>query len=185
MSISRKGRLSLVGVGIALLLPASLVVCLSPFSYASVCSKCGAIKHTTEWQFRRTSIGIFSQSSTQETPLSLALSSSGIVKNHSHEWLFSQGGGNGVRCALGEGHAIRGSVESEGLAQVLLATERFGEVQFRDRLLQMVFDAQSSEMARGVGITVPTNVLLQAQSFREWMIEEIKVLDWQAEWVRK
>jgi len=109
------------------------------FGFTSVCSRCGAIRDTTDWQIPLTSITVFSLSSTHASPVSTILTSTGIIVAHEHKWLFCQGGGNGVRCAIGAGRHIRPAVESDGVAAVIAASQRFGELQFRDRLLRALF----------------------------------------------
>lgn len=110
------------------------------FGYSSVCSRCGAVRQTTEWQIPRTSIPILSRSSVRQTPVSLSMTTNRIAPPHGHQWVFAQGGGNGVRCALGRARLVRSTVESSQVAQLLTALERYGERGFRDKVLTNLFD---------------------------------------------
>jgi hypothetical protein len=148
-----------------------------PFSYSSVCSRCGIVCHTTKWQLPGTRFTVFDQSSERDTPVSLSLRADGIVGPHSHQWLFAQGGGNGVRCALGEGRYIRPALESEGVASILYASQRFGEIKFRDRLVRLMFDPKTSQAVRDLGFSAPTNRFIDATEFRAWLDRETEFFD--------
>jgi hypothetical protein len=144
MSMKRKKRFLIVGASVLLIaLVASAL--FGRFGFTSVCSRCGEIRDTTEWQIPLTSVTVFSPSSEHTSPVSTALTTSGIVAAHEHQWLFCQGGGNGVTCAIGEGRHIRPVVQSDAVAAIIAASQRFGETQFRDRLLRALFDPKTSE----------------------------------------
>ena len=145
------------------------------FSFTSVCSRCGAIRDTTEWQIPLTSVTLFRLSSEHASAVSTVLASTGIVAGHEHKWLFCQGNGNGVRCAIGEGRHVRPTVESAAVAAVIAASERFAELQFRDRLLRALLDPKTSEAVRGLG--TPTNGFADASAFRAWLAQETESFD--------
>jgi hypothetical protein len=147
------------------------------FGFTSVCSQCGAIRDTTDWQIPLTSVTVFSHSSERGSPVSTVLTSSGIIATHQHQWLFCQGGGNGVTCAIGEGGHVRPVVESDGVAAIISASQRFGELQFRDRLLHALFDPKTSEAVRGLGMSAPTNGFSDATMFRAWLTQETESFD--------
>src|SRR5215204_6449400 len=94
----------LVGIAMfaALATVVTLALMMGPFGYTSVCNRCGALRSTTEWQLPMTSLTVFRSSTESESPLSRVLLTNGIVAAHSHQWLFAQGGGNGVKCAIGK-----------------------------------------------------------------------------------
>lgn len=147
------------------------------FGFTSVCSQCGAIRDTTDWQFPLTSVTVFSHSSEHASPVSTVLTSSGIVATHQHQWLFCQGGGNGVKCAIGGGRHIKPVVESDDVAAIISASQRFGELQFRDRLLHALFDLKISEAVRGLGMNAPTNGFSDAPAFHAWLARESPSFD--------
>lgn len=145
------------------------------FGFTSVCSRCGAIRETTDWQIPLTSLTVFSHSSEHASPVSAVLTSSGIIAVHEHKWLLCQGGGNGVRCAIGEGRHIRPAVQSDGVAAVIAASQRFGELQFRDRVLRALFDPKTAEAV--CGLCTPTNGFVDASAFRLWLSRETESFD--------
>ena len=147
------------------------------FRFTSVCSRCGAIQDTTEWQIPLTSFTLFSHASDRPSPVSTVLKSSGLVAAHEHQWLFCSGGGNGVTCALGDGRHIRPAVESSGVATAIEASQQFGESQFRDRLLRDLFDPKTSEAVRGLGMSVPANGFPDASAFRDWLSQVTETFD--------
>jgi hypothetical protein len=168
-------------IAVAFALVALMVVAAAAFfgrfGFASVCSQCGATRETTDWQIPLTSVAVFSHSSEHATSVSTVLTSSGIVASHQHQWLFCQGSGNGVGCAIGEGRHIRPSMESDGVAAVIAASQRFGDLQFRDRVLHALFDPKTSEAVRGLGMNVPTNGFSDASVFHAWLTQETPSFD--------
>ena len=104
------------------------------------------------------------------TPVSATLN--GIVGEHQHHWLFSPGGGPGIRCALGPGHFITPAVKSEQVAAILEASQRFGELQFRDRLVNALFDPKTSEAVRRLSMSAPTKGFPEISLFRAWQAQE-------------
>lgn len=147
------------------------------FRYSSVCTTCGAIQNTTEWQIPLTTIGIFHHSSQRPTSVSTTLLRSGVVGMHEHQWLFSQGGGNGVRCAIGGGRHIAPVVQSGGVAAVIAASQQFGVLQLRDKLLHALFDPRTSEAVRVLGANVPTNGFPNASALHAWVEQEMEIFD--------
>src|ERR1051325_11124003 len=113
--------------GAAVAILAAYAASYGRFSYSSVCNRCGVVQLTEQWQIPRTSIPMFIHSSMWQTPVSLCLTTNRIVPSHNHQWVFAQGSGNGVRCALGNGQAVRSTVEFSEVARLLEALERYGE----------------------------------------------------------
>lgn len=170
-----KRRIALVVAVVALLLVGSAF--FGEFGFSSVCTRCGAIRDTTEWQIPLTRIPMFRTSSERQTPVSTELLRSSVVAKHDHQWLFSSGAGNGVTCAIGEGRHIRPVVQSDGVASILDASQRFGEVQFRDRLVRLMFDPKTSEAVRGLGLSAPTNGFTDSTEFRSWLGRETEFFE--------
>jgi hypothetical protein len=164
-----------VASGTAVAVLASYVAFCGAFGYSSVCSRCGAVRLTTEWQIPRTSIPVFSHSSIRQTPVSLCLTTNRIVPPHGHQWVFAQGGGNGVRCALGSAHMVRSTVESSEVAQLLEAVERYGERSFRDKVLTNLFDDSTTHLVRT--LSVPSGGFTNAPQLRAWISEESVYFD--------
>src|SRR5438552_2240503 len=140
--------------GVAAAVLAVYIVVYGAFGFSSVCSRCGAVRLATAWQIPRTSIPVFSRSSIHQTPVSICLMTNRIAPPHRHQWVFAQGGGNGVRCALGGAHMVRSTVESSQVAQLLEALQRYGESSFRDKVLTNLFDDSTTHVVRT--LSVPT-----------------------------
>jgi hypothetical protein len=174
--MTRKKRFVLNSVSVAVISLLAIVF-FGAFRFASVCGRCGAIRETTEWQIPLTRLTIFRQSSEHASPVSTVLASEGIIARHEHQWVFCHGGGNGTMCAIGEGRHIRPGVESERIGAVIAASERFGELQFRDRLLSALFNPKTSMVVRGLGVSVPTNGFPDAAAFRTWLSQEAESFD--------
>jgi len=93
------------------------------FSYFSVCSKCGCIRDSVARQLPFLPVTYWTSHRLEDSPVSRAAAQ--LVQPHSHEWLFGQGGGNGVLCALGPGHQIAPTVWSEQVASFIRATHEY------------------------------------------------------------
>ena len=173
---NRRKRVA-VAFAIAALVVLTASALFGRFGFSSVCSQCGVMRDTTEWQIPLTRISVFRHSSENATPVSIVLSRGGIVPTHEHQWLFCQGSGNGVGCAIGEGRHIRPSMESDGVAAVIAASQRFGDLQFRDRVLHALFDPKTSEAVLGLGMNAPTNGFSDASVFHAWLTQETPSFD--------
>lgn len=94
---------------IIIALAAAVLLCVAggygTFGSSYVCPECGASRHTSELQFPFVhDATIFTYSDRiVPTPLSTAAVESRCLIGHKHTWKFVNGGGNGVRCALGSG----------------------------------------------------------------------------------
>ena len=113
---------------------------------------------------------VLSRSSCRQTPVSLFLTTNRITPPHTHQWVFAQGSGNGVHCALGGAWAIRFTVESSDVAQLLEELERYGERGFRDRVLTSLFDDSTTQLV--CSMRVPAGGFTNAAQLRAWISEE-------------
>lgn len=163
-------RPGFIAVCVGVLLAGS--VWLGPFHYSSVCQKCGAIRDATDWQIPLTSITLFETSSVRPTPVSEALARQGLVAKHDHDWAFIQGGGNGIRCAIGKGGDIWQSAESDDVAKLLDDCQRFGDMALRNRLVRLMFDTQTSRAVLMRGSSRPAAGFANADDFHAWFDEE-------------
>ena len=148
-----------------------------PFSYSSVCGRCGALQRTTEWQIPRTRTTLFKHSSIRDTPVSVVLTTNRIVASHAHQWVFAQGGGNGVRCALGRAHMVRSTVESPDVARFIEALERYDERSFRDKVLTNLFDDETTHLVRTLPGHAPDGTFSDAGRFHDWLLEQSEYFD--------
>ncbi len=149
-----------------------LLTSFCTFHYTSVCKQCGLIRETTEWQFPFTQIPIFRLSFENATPVSTVLTADNIVAKHKHEWLFCQGGGHGVRCALGSGQYVEQSVESAEVAAIVAASQKYGERQFLTHFIRILFDPETTLAVRSGVSRVPTNGFPDLYRFQAWLAEQ-------------
>jgi hypothetical protein len=175
-ALSRKQRWVAIGVFAIFATVLTFTVIAGPFGYSSVCGKCGASRHTTDWQLPLTDFTVFTHSTESASPLSRALLTNGIVSAHSHHWLFAQGGGNGVRCAIGQGMHIRPAAESEEFAELVLMLHQRGQIAFRDRVLLGVFDPDTSDLFRRLSFSAP-KATMSAAEMQGWIAEQSELLD--------
>jgi len=148
-----------------------LLTCLARFSWSAICDKCGAEKDTTAWQVRSTEFTVFHSATERETPVSRALS----VGPHSHHWIFAQGGGNGVRCALGSAHMVQFTVASHEVARLIEALNKYGEKSFEDKLLTNLFNDETTFLVRTLPVTA--NGFTNASELHIWIAEHEPDLD--------
>ena len=148
------------------------------FHYDSVCSQCGAIKDATEWQLPHIrDYSFFTRSTIKQTCLSSYLTSSGIVGAHSHQWLFGHGGGNDIKCALGDGDPIRGTVTSPEVVRLLELSRQFGGSEESSNLLKLVFDRDISRSIRSLASSVPANGFTTNTQYRAWIKDYRVIVD--------
>ena len=172
MKLSRKVKWCSAGVGCLILLPAVVAFWPFRFGYDSVCSQCGAIRSTAEWHVPYSERYLFTYSVVETTPVSRYLTSSGLVTAHSHHWLFGHGGGNGVRCALGDGDKIRATVMSPKAARFLALTREYGGREDTTKVLRFTFDPDLSPMVLNLADFVPTNGFSGRDQYRSWISDQ-------------
>jgi hypothetical protein len=169
MTISRKSKWIIATSGFSSLVAIALWFWPFCFGYYSVCSRCGEIQDSTEWQLPHTSFAFWSRSSIEPTVMSRYLASSGLVSTHSHQWLFGHGGGNGVRCALGSGDRVRPTLDSPEVPTFLELTRQYGEPGETAKYLTYTFDRNVSHQVLILAGTVPKEGIHSSEEFRRWM----------------
>jgi hypothetical protein len=142
------------------------------FYYDSFCSQCGAYKWSLEWQLPHSEMWFFRHSRISETALSRYLTSSSTVSRHVHRWLFAHGGGNGIRCALGDGDSIRSSMTSSEVARFLQATRAYGGSDEYRAYLRLTFDRDHSLTIRMLANSIPTNGFQTKAAYHSWIEEQ-------------
>jgi hypothetical protein len=139
---------------------------LGPFYSSSVCGRCGAVKVTTLWQIPRTQITFYSRSSLRSTPVSLVLATNQIISSHKHDWLFVQGSGNGIHCALGSASEIRIASDTPHVARLIGTLHQFGEPDFRDKVITNLFDPDVCSEVRMFSFMTPNSTLTDPQKMQ-------------------
>ncbi len=164
----------MIVAGIVLLLVVFTIVA-GAFRYTSVCNRCGAVRYKTEWQVPHTRFAFFSHSSVRQTPVSLCLTTNQITPMHSHNWVFAQGGGNGIKCALGEAHKVHSTVESLEVAQLIQALERYGQRDFREKVVASLFDDSTTRVV--LLFALPTGGFTNEIQMQTWISEQAEQFD--------
>jgi hypothetical protein len=156
---------------------ATLTFIGNPFTYYSVCDRCGALRHTTDLKLPLTEFTVFTDSVQTETPLSRLLLTNGIVQRHTHRWLFGHGGGHGVRCAIGTGRHIRGTADSVEFSRFVLMLHRHGLIAVRDRVIRGAFDPDISQVYRALLSFSPPEEPTTTEELLGWYSEQSEYLD--------
>jgi hypothetical protein len=104
------------------------------------------------------------------------LLTNGIVKPHDHHWLFGQGGGNGVKCAIGSGRYIRSAADSKEFADMILMLHSHGQTAFRDRVLHGLFNPDTSLQFFNLSFGAPKETASDSE-VQSWIKEESQYLD--------
>lgn len=176
MKLSRTSKW-MIGVGCFFVVVVAFAFWPFRFYYDSVCSQCGVIQQTTEWQLPHSQHSFFSHSAITQTPFSIYLTSSGGVGEHAHQWLFGHGGGNGIRCALGDGDSIRASVTSPDVARFLAFNRQYGNQEESGKLEKFVFDRDISRTILSLAAAVPTNGFATRAQYGTWLSEQGWLID--------
>jgi hypothetical protein len=135
------------------------------------------MQKTTEWQLPWGRQTFFARSEIEPTPLSIYLARSGTVTAHSHQWLFVHGGGNGIKCALGDGDELVGTVMSPNVVRFLMFSGHYGEPEETGKLLKMAFDRDASHTIQGFATLVPTNGFSNREQYRAWISDQRPYFD--------
>ena len=150
------------------------------FRYSSACKHCAKSRSTSEYGIHRWQIVLWRTSEEQESRLSAMLAVEGIVRPHVHDWIFAQGGGSGVKCAIGSGRFLaRVSNDTEFVALVR-DTWRFGQRPISTNLLAAVLNPNTAASARW-GMAAPdysSADIDSTSSLRTWLQEHSTDLDY-------
>jgi hypothetical protein len=168
--------LAVIGAFTILATLATFHAVVDPFSYYSICDRCGAFRRTTDWKLPLTDFTVFTRSTESDTPYSRTLLTNAIVPKHSHNWLFGHGGGHGVRCALGPGHRIRPAADSDQFARLVLMLHYHELTALRDRVVQGALDPDVSRLYFQLCFTLPKEPV-SATELQEWFTEQSEYLD--------
>jgi len=142
------------------------------FSYTAVCTKCGAEERVQEWKVPGTDWTFFRRSSEVATPLSKSIAASTLVETHTHDWLFAAGGGNGVRCAVGQGRQLWTIVREPKSAQLLEAIRLYNGPDDARQFLKLALDPQRSQDDPAMMVLLcPTNGFSSQEQFHAWLSE--------------
>lgn len=99
------------------------------FNSRSVCSVCGCTCQNTDLQLPLVPITYWRFQSTSETPLSEQVKQLNLAPGHRHDWIFMNGGGNGVMCALGNGGEMYANTQMPEVTAFVADTYRYRDAE--------------------------------------------------------
>ena len=152
------------------------------FSYSSVCPICCEVQETIEWQFPFTEITYYTSASTHATDLSRVIAARRPPGTHEHQWRFSMGSGNGVRCALGDGQELWHQCHNAYTSRFVDGVLAYGDAALIDEVLATFTNrdaARQLDIAAGMS-QFPDNGVQNASEFRQWWGAHRK--DWSEFW---
>jgi len=156
--------------GCVLIVAMTLVLWPFCFGYTAICTKCGAEEHVREWRVPFCDLTFFRYSSIVETPLSSSLAPSGLVAEHSHNWLFAAGGGNGVTCAIGSGRYLWNITRQPNSGRLLEAIQTYDGPDKARRLLDFALNPEYSQNdILSMVKLFPTNGFSNKEQFHTWL----------------
>jgi hypothetical protein len=149
-----------------------LVMVGGQFRYSSICDRCGTVRHKSDWQILYSDITVFSQATESDTLLSRVLLTNNIVPTHAHHWLFAQGGGKLVRCAIGGGMYLENATRSEELAALMLQLHRHGLDDINTKILEGCMNPGTSrDFLSFFLVNVPPEPTT-SEELRKWFSEQ-------------
>jgi hypothetical protein len=152
------------------LVPLGLLILLGRFGYTSICTTCGAIQNSSEWQIPFTEITYWRSSSVAPTTLSRVVERHHLSLSHAHTWVFAAGGGNGTTCAIGPGRHLCTAVTSQPVANFIDAMARYHGQSEAQRWLSALLNPDRSNYVSGMirMADVPTNEFDSPLQFETW-----------------
>lgn len=121
-----------------------IVACIGPcrFSSYSICRKCGATQLTINRQLPFVRTTYWTTNTIARSPVvDLAL-----VGAHTHDWVFAQGGGNGIACALGHGTVIRQRLSTDSVQSFLEDVVHFDNRASASEWLRRILDVDEGRL---------------------------------------
>jgi len=169
-------RRTLIILG-CVLIPAA--VYFGQFESTSVCTTCGEAQSTREFQIPFTRFTYFATRSRSATPLSAAINRAGLVPaTHSHQWLFANGGGNGIMCALGSGRHVRDTANFPAVATFVTATVTYrGQSAAQPWLAALLDPNRTSDFSPAISSTAPLGGCPTQAVYDRWRRDVGEVLD--------
>ena len=172
-SFSRRTWASMtIAVGLAVLLGMGF----GRFYSYSICSTCGAIERDTEWQIGPGRTTFWTARSVESTPLCKLLADRQLVGDHAHTWLFGQGSGNGVRCALGPGSHIQEAAMPEG-ARFIAALHDYRGRESAAEWLALLLDRDRGRWTGALARSVPPDGFKDQADFDRWWRDNAVLID--------
>lgn len=174
---TRKRLLIAFVLALTLILVNLITFVFGRFSYSSVCTRCGAIQHAADWKIFGSVIPLLSSATVEATPFSTALTGGSSTNTCQHQWMFAQGSGNGVTCAIGSGRHLWTTIRSTNVAALLVWNQKYGDPQFQDRLVQVALDPETYSAAEMLAFDIPDNGFASRDEYHVWLVEAQKFFE--------
>jgi hypothetical protein len=175
--INVRGRRILIVFGCLLL---AFAVLLGHFCSTEIFTTCGEMHDITEYQIPLTNFTYFTTRRTSPTPFSIAVARAGLVSpNHTHQWLYASGGGNGVICAIGDGRHLYNAVISPEVATFLQATATYrGRAAAQSWTKALLDPKRSDDATSGIRSSgMPTSGFPDKAAYDNWLLTQSVPLD--------
>lgn len=145
-----------------------LTVLFGPFGYVSICQHCGRARHTTEFQVPLLGLSYFWFHHVEDTNFSSRLGQ--LVPSHECRWLFGQGGGNGIVCAIGKGHSLLNVVNQPTIVSFIQNVDRFeGHAASQDWIAKSLDPDQADTVRHWlIGSIFPESGFDSEDEYRRW-----------------
>jgi hypothetical protein len=139
------------------------------FNSGRICTDCGRLQHTSERQLPLTSITYWSSTWIEETPLS-KMADAGLIGPHAHHWLYANGGGNGVVCAIGDGRHIVPAIHQPAVASFLRCVAAYLGPEQARRWLSVALNPERSMNLHSaiMGLGFPADGFSDSARFKAW-----------------
>ena len=121
-----------------------IAVQFGTFNFESIGSSSGIIQSTTLWQIPFTEVTYFTSRHERETLLSKVIARNDLFSMREQVWIFSNGGGNGVMCAIGEGRHLRSAVYFPEVAFFVDAVAKYRGKSIAQAWLKLILNPKQS-----------------------------------------
>lgn len=168
--LPKRSRARLLAGSATIVAVATIIQFFFTFSYTSICTACGSIQHTTEFHIPFAGVTYWHSRSETETPLSKIIAKHQLAPAHSHSWLFANGAGGGVTCAIGEGRHLYGAVQSSEVASFVDAVATYeGHVNANQWLNRLLDPKRSQNALNAIHFAgVPDVSFTNQPQFEQW-----------------
>jgi len=132
------------------------------FGWTSFCEVCGAarVSHNVFW---------LPVHHVKPTAFSSYLDSIGYAKGHRHEWLFAQGSGGLVMCAIGKGRYLMHNVTAPGMTLYLQGLHAYRDAAEFDRAVRRLLEPRGA--LHNIPFEITAADVATREAFGRWSAE--------------
>ncbi|MDB5328397.1 MAG: hypothetical protein JWM57_3966 [Phycisphaerales bacterium] len=137
------------------------------FGYSSACRECGMIRSSTDWQIPFTPLTYWRSHSLEPTLLSREVEADALATGHTHNWVFSHGGGNGIMCAIGSGRWLMSEAMSPDCPTFIHGLVLYRDKRLAREWLTLLLDPKIA-IHPPLGYDLPKKNFPNKAAFDEW-----------------